>query len=85
MKRRSLLVAALAAPSIVPAVALGQAAWPNKTVKFICPFAPGGGTDTVSRLMCDALSKTFGQTFVVENKGGAGGNIGTVELARAAP
>eukprot|EP01036_Dinobryon_divergens_P040626 gene40626-biopygen32461 len=85
MKRRSLLVAALAAPSIVPAVALGQGAWPNKTVKFICPFAPGGGTDTVSRLMCDQLSKILGQTFVVDNKGGAGGNIGTVELARAAP
>ncbi len=85
MKRRSLLVAALAAPSIVPAVALGQGTWPNKTVKFICPFAPGGGTDTVSRLMCDQLSKILGQTFVVDNKGGAGGNIGTVELARAAP
>jgi tripartite-type tricarboxylate transporter receptor subunit TctC len=85
MKRRSLLVAALAAPAIVPGVALGQGAWPNKTVKFICPFAAGGGTDTVSRLMCDQLSKALGQTFVVENKGGAGGNIGTVELARAAP
>ena len=85
MKRRSVLIAALAAPSIVPAVALGQGAWPNKTVKFICPFAPGGGTDTVSRLMCDQLSKSLGQTFVVDNKGGAGGNIGTVELARAAP
>ena len=45
MKRRNLLIAALAAPSIVPAVALGQGTWPNKTVKFICPFAPGGGTD----------------------------------------
>jgi len=77
MKRRSLLVAALAAPSIVPAVALGQGTWPNKTVKFICPFAPGGGTDTVSRLMCDQLSKILGQTFVVDNKGGAGGNIGS--------
>lgn len=85
MKRRTLLVAALAAPAIVPAAALGQGGWPNKTVKFICPFAPGGGTDTVSRLMCDQFSKIFGQTFVVDNKGGAGGNIGTVEIARAAP
>ena len=81
MKRRTLLAAALATPSVVHA----QAAWPNKTVRFICPFAPGGGTDTVSRLMCDQLSKILGQTFVVENKGGAGGNIGTVEMARAAP
>ena len=45
----------------------------------------GGGTDTVSRLICDQLSKILGQTFVVENKGGAGGNIGTAELARAVP
>ena len=86
MKRRSLLVAALAAPSIVRAPsAWAQSAWPNKTVRFICPFAPGGGTDTVSRLICDQLSKILGQTFVVENKGGAGGNIGTTELARATP
>ena len=54
-----------------------QAAWPAKTVRFIVPFAPGGGTDTVSRLICDQLGRTFGQQFVVDNKGGAGGNIGT--------
>ena len=54
-------------------------------MRFICPFAPGGGTDTVSRLVCEHLQRLLGQTFVVENKGGAGGNIGTVELARAAP
>jgi tripartite-type tricarboxylate transporter receptor subunit TctC len=86
MKRRSLLVAALAAPSIVRAPsAWAQSAWPNKTVRFICPFAPGGGTDTVSRLICDQLGRSFGQQFVVDNKGGAGGNIGTAELARATP
>lgn len=85
MKRRTLLGAVLAAPSIVPSAGWAQAAWPNKTVRFICPFAAGGGTDTVSRLMCDQLTKILGATFVVENKGGAGGNIGTVELARATP
>jgi tripartite-type tricarboxylate transporter receptor subunit TctC len=86
MKRRTLLIAALAAPSIVRAPSVwAQSAWPNKTVRFICPFAPGGGTDTVSRLICDQLGRILGQTFVVENKGGAGGNIGTTELARAAP
>jgi len=62
-----------------------QAAWPAKTVRFIVPFAPGGGTDTVSRLICDQLGRAFGQQFVVDNKGGAGGNIGTAELARATP
>jgi len=86
MKRRLLLAAALTAPAVAgPSIVRAQGTWPSKTVKFICPFAPGGGTDTVSRLMCDQLSKNLGQTFVVDNKGGAGGNIGTVELARAAP
>jgi tripartite-type tricarboxylate transporter receptor subunit TctC len=81
MKRRSFLAAALAAP----AVARAQPAWPAKPIRWIVPFAPGGGTDTVSRLIADQLSRSLGQTVVVENKGGAGGNIGTVELARAAP
>jgi tripartite-type tricarboxylate transporter receptor subunit TctC len=86
MKRRILLGAALAAPAIAhTSTVRAQAAWPNKTVRFICPFAPGGGTDTVSRLICDQLARILGQTFVVENKGGAGGNIGTAELARATP
>ncbi len=90
MKRRSLLVAGLAAPAVIHARTSwgqsgSQAAWPAKTVRFICPFAPGGGTDTVSRLMCDQLTRLLGQQFVVENKGGAGGNIGTAELARATP
>ncbi len=80
-RRTFLAAAALAAPT----VARAQPAWPTRTVRFICPFAPGGGTDTVSRLICDQLSRTFGQQFVVDNKGGAGGNIGTTELARAAP
>jgi len=65
--------------------ARAQGHWPTKTVRFIVPFAPGGGTDTVSRVICDQLSRRFGQQFVVDNKGGAGGNIGTLELARAAP
>ena len=82
LKRRTLLAATLAAPAVARA---DVAAWPAKTVRFICPFAPGGGTDTVSRLICDQLSRRFGQQFVVDNKSGAGGNIGTVELARAAP
>jgi len=81
LKRRTLLAAALVAPSLARA----QPAWPSKPIRWIVPFAPGGGTDTVSRLIADQLSRSFGQTVVVDNKGGAGGNIGTVELARAAP
>jgi tripartite-type tricarboxylate transporter receptor subunit TctC len=86
MLRRRLLVSSLAAPMIARTFDAGaQAAWPAKTVRFIVPFAPGGGTDTVSRLICDQLGRVFGQQFVVDNKSGAGGNIGTTELARAAP
>jgi len=88
MKRRHLLLGGLglATPSIAPSTATGaDTAWPSKPVRFIVPFAPGGGTDGVSRLICDQLSRRLGQTFVVDNKGGAGGNIGTVELARSAP
>jgi len=84
MKRRRLLLGSLAAAAPLRLVH-AQAAWPSKPVRFIVPFAPGGGTDGVSRLICDQMSRTFGQSFVVDNKGGAGGNIGTVELARAAP
>lgn len=84
MKRRRLLMGGLAAAAPLR-LARAQAAWPAKPVRFIVPFAPGGGTDGVSRLICDQLGKTFGQSFVVDNKGGAGGNIGTVEIARAAP
>jgi tripartite-type tricarboxylate transporter receptor subunit TctC len=86
MLRRSLLASSLAAPLVARGLAAeAQGQWPAKTVRFIVPFAPGGGTDTVSRLICDQLGRSFGQQFVVDNKGGAGGNIGTAELARAAP
>src|SRR5919106_6955730 len=86
MLRRGLLASSIAAPMVVRGLAAeAQAKWPAKTVRFIVPFAPGGGTDTVSRLICDQLGRTFGQQFVVDKKGGAGGNIGTTELARATP
>jgi len=89
MKRRQLMLGTLATAAPLGAAplsgAMAQPAWPAKPVRFIVPFAPGGGTDSVSRLICDQLGKTFNQSFVVDNKGGAGGNIGTVELARAAP
>lgn len=84
MKRRHLLRGSLAAAAPL-SVARAQAGWPSKPVRFIVPFAAGGGTDGVSRLLCDQLSRILGQSFVIDNKGGAGGNIGTVEIARAAP
>ena len=65
--------------------ASAQASWPDKPVKVIVPFAAGGGTDVVARPWCDRLSQTFGQQFVVENRGGASGLIGTEAAAKAAP
>ena len=62
-----------------------QASWPDKPVKVIVPFAAGGGTDVVARPWCDRLSQTFGQQFVVENRGGASGLIGTEAAAKAPP
>ncbi|QQS14450.1 MAG: tripartite tricarboxylate transporter substrate binding protein [Rhodospirillales bacterium] len=82
--RRALLATGLAA-TIVPAPAVRAQAWPTKPIRWIVPFVPGGGTDTVSRLLAEQLGKAVGQQVLVENRGGAGGNIGTTEIARAAP
>ena len=65
-------------------VALAQS-YPTKSIRLICPFPPGGAVDIASRAIANELSKTIGQQVVVENKPGAGGNIGGVEAARAAP
>ena len=59
-----------------------QAAWPNRPVKMIIPFAPGGGTDVMGRLIAGKLGEALGQAVVVENKPGAGGSLGTAEFAR---
>jgi tripartite-type tricarboxylate transporter receptor subunit TctC len=65
---------------------LGAAqSWPQKPVKFIVPFPPGGATDISARLLGEQLTKIWGQTVVVENRGGAGGSVGAAEAARAAP
>jgi tripartite-type tricarboxylate transporter receptor subunit TctC len=72
----------LAALSAAPAIAQQ---WPAKTVRFIVPFPPGGSTDVAARTVADRLSRAFGQQVVVDNRGGGGGAIGTVEAARSAP
>ena len=88
MRRRDFLaaVAAAAASGLAGTRASAQAAnWPDKPVKLILPYAPGGATDAIGRPWAAALSKAFGQQFVVENRGGAGGMIGTEAVAKAAP
>ena len=59
--------------------------WPQKPVKFIVPFPPGGATDISARLLAQKLGEIWGQTIVIENRGGAGGGVGAAEAARAAP
>jgi tripartite-type tricarboxylate transporter receptor subunit TctC len=59
--------------------------WPQKPVKFIVPFPPGGATDISARLLGERLTKIWGQTVVIENRGGAGGGVGAAEAARATP
>ena len=75
----------LASPFIIGSNARAQAAWPNKPVRYINPFPAGGATDTLSRLFCAAMSDLTGQQFVVDNRGGGGGDIGVEAIARSEP
>jgi tripartite-type tricarboxylate transporter receptor subunit TctC len=59
--------------------------WPQRPVRMVVPFAPGGGTDIVARLIAPSLHEAFGQPFIVDNRGGAGGTLGGEILARATP
>ena len=70
--------------ALVATSALAQS-WPQKPVRFIVPFPPGGATDISARLLGEKLSQIWGQTVVIENRGGAGGGLGAAEAARAAP
>ena len=76
---------ALAAVTTVAFEASAQTAWPAKPVKIVVPFAPGGTTDLLARAMATELSKAFPQPFIVENRAGAGGNVGADAVAKSAP
>ena len=83
-RRASLMALAIAALSMGTVTVQAQSAWPNKPVKIVVPFAPGGTTDILARAVAPELSKAFGQQFVVENKAGAGGNLGAEVVAKSA-
>jgi tripartite-type tricarboxylate transporter receptor subunit TctC len=65
--------------------ALAQAAYPDKPVRFVVPYPPGGGTDVIARIVQDRFQALLGQPIIIDNKGGAGGSVGSELAARAAP
>src|SRR3979490_2516213 len=71
--------------STFPALGTEQAPCPNRPVKGVVPFAAGGGTDNLARFWAEKLGQAFGQPFVVENRGGASGVIGTEVMTKSAP
>ena len=82
---RPALLAALAALSLCSISGVAHAIYPERPVTLIVPFAPGGPTDIVARILATPFQKALGQSVVVENRGGAAGNIGMTLAARAAP
>jgi tripartite-type tricarboxylate transporter receptor subunit TctC len=79
-----LCAASVLAPTL-PRTALGQRAWPNRLVRLVAPFPPGGGTDVVARILANRLSEVWAQQIIVENRPGAGSNIGAESVARSEP
>ena len=85
MKRGLVAVCVTSAIAAGTIGAASAADWPAKPVRIVSPFAPGGTSDTLGRLLAEQLTDKFGQSFFVENRGGAGGLIGSAAVASAEP
>jgi tripartite-type tricarboxylate transporter receptor subunit TctC len=83
--RRRAVLAGMAGTLTAPAIASAEAVYPNRPVKYINPFPAGGATDTLSRLFCAKMSELSGQQWLVENRGGSGGNVGMDALSKIEP
>src|SRR5436309_5776280 len=88
VNRRTLLTmfgGSIATPVLAPRIAFSQEAWPARTVRYVNGFPAGGATDTLSRILCQKMSELSGQSFVVENRAGAGGVLGADAIAKSPP
>jgi len=83
LKRRSLLAATITLPFAERVLAADD--WPTRTVRLVCPFTPGGSQDAIARRLGTKLTEQFGQSFVVDNRSGAGGSIAADNVAKSAP
>ena len=85
MRRRDFITAFGGALMILPATARAEEPFPNRTIRLIVPYPAGGGTDIVGRVFGQKLQENLGQPVVIDNRGGAGGTLGTGLVARSAP
>ena len=81
----SLLAAPALAPALAPTLARAEEAWPNRPIRLVVPFTPAGTTDLTGRLAAEQLGRRLGQPVIVENRAGAGGNVGAEYVAHADP
>ncbi len=83
--RRAALLALASVMTAAPMLAQAQSAYPDKPVRFVVPYPPGGGTDVIARIVQGKFQQVLGQTIIIENRGGGGGSIGTDVAAKSPP
>lgn len=84
-RRSHLLALGAGLAALVPSAAFAQASYPDKPIRFIVPYPPGGGTDVIARIVQERFQAALGQPIIIENRGGAAGSLGTDIAAKSAP